>query len=141
VSVLDAGSGQVLNTVSVGKGVLITFDAGFGGLALDETTGRAFVASPGSSVSVLDATSGAVLRTVAAGKLLRTVAVDERDRHVFVADYGGSRVSVLDARSGRIVRTVAVGRSPYALAVDQGTHRVFVANYDGNTVSVLDATR
>jgi YVTN family beta-propeller protein len=125
----------------VGTGVFITFDPGFGGLALDETTGRAFVASPGSSVSVLNATSGAVLRTVVAGKLLRTVAVDERDGRVFVADYGGGSVSVLDAHSGRIVRTVAVGRGPYALAVDQGTHRVFVANYDGGTVSVLDAGR
>lgn len=128
-------------------------------LAVDERTGRVFVAQGDTTLSILDGWQGRVLRTVAVGLLPLAVAVDARTHRVFVAgrapllaadfaemiatSYGRPTgyVSTLDSRSGTLEGTVAVGQEPIALAVDAQRSRVFVANSGSATVSVLDARR
>jgi DNA-binding beta-propeller fold protein YncE len=132
--VLDLARGTTLRTVVVSKP-----DADAQGLAVDETTGRAFVTS-GSAVSVLDATSGSLLRTVRLGAFPVDIAVDTTANRVFVPT-GFGTVSLLDARSGALLRTVHTGGAPDlppAVAVDERTRRVFVAAT--NFVKVLNAS-
>jgi len=101
------------------------------------------------------------LRTVHVGQHPVLVAVDARDRHVFVANAGplagdfvlprgpGS-VSMVDERTGAVLRTVRVGQSPVAIAFDAPTRRVFVLSAgtistaagpasSGGSIAMLDA--
>jgi len=154
VSVLDAASGTVLKAVSVGDAP----DA----LALDERSGRVFVANLGpldvdtgvpsgaGSVSMLDATSGVVLRTVAVGVFPAGLAVDVRSGRVFVLNLGTktglryapgprrSEVSTLDATTGTPVRTTAVGNASGQIGVAATNDRVFIETQRG--IILLDAT-
>ena len=138
VSMLDARSGVVLHTATVGTDP--------GAIAIDTATGRVFVVNALSdSVSVLDAQSGMILNTIPVGVLPVAIAADERTRRVFVVNRTDNSVSVLDARSGTILRVVRVGTSlaaaPSAVAVDPRRGRAFIVNTNDNSVSVLDATR
>lgn len=154
VSILNARTGAVLQTVGVG------FPRD---VAVDERAGRVVVANgaPGT-VSLLDATSGAVLHTLDVGGDPDAVAVDARTSRAFVTgtgtndglyrqlrsigpiraalpdDYG--YVTILDTRSGRVLRTVHVGPSgTKGAAVDGHAGHAFVTNLAGNSVSMLDA--
>jgi len=109
----------------------------------------------------LSGADGALVRTVRVGQHPVLVAVDARDRHVFVANAGplagdfvlprgpGS-VSMVDERTGAVLRTVTVGQSPVAIAFDAPTRRVFVLSAgtistaagpagSGGSIAVLDA--
>jgi DNA-binding beta-propeller fold protein YncE len=97
VSVLDAGSGALLQTIAVGNEPYA--------VAVAERTGHVFILSA-SGVSMLDARSGRVLHSI---KLVaNSVVVDERTNRVFVSDANGM-VDLIDARSGAIVHTPAIG--------------------------------
>lgn len=107
------------------------------GIAVDDRTGRAFVASNlngTGAVTVLDTRTGAAIRTVLSGRNAGAAAVFEPAGRIFITDDQG--VGVLDARTGDVLRTLHVG-FPYVLAVDRRTRRVFAG--DNDTVSVLDA--
>jgi YVTN family beta-propeller protein len=143
VSVLDATSGRLLRTVTVGRGTHL--------LAVHERTGRVFVTNGAdASVSLLDARSGRVLRTIPLGFIPSGIAVDERTDRVFLLTGAPSFqpypttqcappiVSLLDARSGRVLRTVPLGLSAAAIAVDERTGRAFVSDTLDRTVLVLD---
>jgi DNA-binding beta-propeller fold protein YncE len=106
VSMLDARSGALLRTISVGSG-----PAGWnpGPLAVDERTGRVLMAVKGvfvpswpnpqapplftgaGSLDVLDGTSGNVLSTVPLGLAPVSVTLDTRTGRAVVVDAGGTR--------------------------------------------------
>jgi YVTN family beta-propeller protein len=100
VSVLDAHTGTLLRTVSVGKAGWDRPQS-FGGenpvdVVVDQRRGRVYV----------------IDGTPVAGK---------------GTDVRGS-VSMLDARSGQVLRTITVGRAPVGLAMDESTAELFVVN-------------
>jgi DNA-binding beta-propeller fold protein YncE len=81
-------------------------------VAVDERTGRAFVANDdNASVSVLDSHSGAVVRQLAVGPQPRAVALDSATNRAFVINTGDGTVSVVDTRSAAVVRTIHVDTS------------------------------
>jgi DNA-binding beta-propeller fold protein YncE len=108
--------------------LLRTIRTGGGALAVDDRTGRVFVASiDGDSVSMLDAHSGAVLRTI--GRIgIRPLAVDARAGHIFVP--GVRRLGMLDTRTGRLLRTAALTTTTGAvvLTMDEADGRLFVSD-------------
>lgn len=112
-------------------------------IAIDEQTGRAFVAdSGGNTVSVLDTHSGNVLRTVTVGHTPSAIAVDSRTARVFVADYNDFGVSILDARTGAALALISTSFYPSSLVVDERAGRVLVGyggNSGGSGPTVLDA--
>ncbi len=124
VAVLDAASGRLLGTVGVGVHPL--------GLALDERTGRVFVANGGGGVSVLDSATGRLLRTVPGLKGDGALAVDGRAGRVVVAD--GNAVGVLDAGTGALLRVAPLPARACAIAVDSRAGLAVVAG------STLDST-
>jgi DNA-binding beta-propeller fold protein YncE len=83
-----------------------------------------------------------LVATARVGRAPTTLAVDERQEHVFVVNYGllytanthpsphappGS-VSMLDAVTGRVLRTTMVGAYPGPIVVSARTGRAFVAS-------------
>ncbi len=102
------------------------------------TTGRFWNGSESATSRRLNITP---LRTVHVGTNPAIVAVDARDRRVFVANEGAlvadttgetllpvapGSVMMLDEATGRVLRTAPVGQNPVAAAVDMSTRRVFV---------------
>lgn len=158
VSVLDAGSGALLDTLTAG-----TRAGGITQIAVDQRSSRlyvltfpdlqAFRAGHGRLLT-FDARTGVLLHGAPVGPRPGQLAVDEAAGRVFVhnsGDYVGQRssVTVLDSRSGRLIRTVPVGGDG-ALVVDEPTGRVFVSAVLGlspgpltpmtrNIMRVLDA--
>jgi DNA-binding beta-propeller fold protein YncE len=161
VSMLDATTGRLLRSVTIGAG------AGGGcGLAIAPHIGRVFVTNPSGTspvtysapttgtVSILDTTSGALVHSVSLGLSPDAVAVDERTNRAFVLNanlangylpVGPASVSVLDATTGGVLRTVSLparrgqpGAGPFAAVVDEQTGRVIVATAD-HFVDILDA--
>jgi DNA-binding beta-propeller fold protein YncE len=134
VTTLDAHSGRVVRTVTVGDiGTTVAT------VAVDARANRLFVPNVWDrTVSVLDAATGRAVRTVGVGSGLAAVAVDGRRGHAFVAT-GNGTVRMLATRSGRVLRTVTVGLAPTRLAVDERSGRVVVLNDGDNRVNVLDA--
>jgi YVTN family beta-propeller protein len=98
ISVVDTSNGKVLRALSVGAAPVA--------VAVDQSTGRAFVATDDNSVSVLDTESGDVVRTVAVGSLPRAIAVDPQTGRAFVVNTGDNTISVLDTRRAVVLRTV-----------------------------------
>jgi YVTN family beta-propeller protein len=116
-------------------------------MALDERTGRLFVANatlsnpagdPGT-VSVLDVRSGQVLRSVTVGERPEGVVVDQPIGRVFIMNSGSASVSVLDAATGRALQTVPVNLDPTTLVIDQRTERAFA--FGRHDVRVFDIMR
>jgi YVTN family beta-propeller protein len=166
VNTVDAGSGHLLRTVTVGSTPI--------DVAVDSLTGRVCAPNNGANTaSVLDARTGALLRTLTVAPHPATAVVDEQTGRVFVMHGRGSTlgayssfvatfqqvgpvgVTMLDARTGVVLRTLSVGGSvgndtvgwapPTNIAVDMRRGRVFVIDrYDPGSagdgrVGVLDA--
>ena len=158
VRILDAGTGAVVRSVTVGRETTA--------MVVDQRTHHLFVTNglrqmsfntvqvmvnKINTVSMLDTRSGGVLRTLTQAQGLGCVAVDERTGHIFC--FTGSnalhsgQMLMLDTRSGALLRTVPVG-NPAALVVDATASRALVLNQGrldshgqlrgGATLSVLD---
>src|SRR5205085_6231334 len=138
ISVLDALTGQVLHTVTIGASPPLQ-----GGVVVDEASGRAFAissAAHGGLVTVIDSRSGRVARRVRVAGEPTALGVDRSAGRVFVgwvaADETG-RVSMLGAASGQVLRTIAVDAYPRTMAADARTSRMVLVTTSG--VSVLDS--
>lgn len=120
VTMLDAGSAQLLRGVTVGLDP--------SAMAVDQRTGHIFVANgTDGTVSMLDGTTGTVLRIVSVGTGPGAIAIATRARRVFVATQY-TTMTVLDADSGRLLGTIGGLFQPGALAVDNRDDRLFTLN-------------
>jgi len=157
VSMLDARSGAVLHSATVGLGP----QAG----VVDEQLGRVFVISTGpispsgyyqgpGSISTLDAASGAVLRTVPLPCAPTAIVLAQRAGRLFVScqvnPVGEGPLIVLDATTGALPRTLqisAVGLVCHIFPADEQRDRVYIVASQGQpspttyhaVVDVLDA--
>jgi DNA-binding beta-propeller fold protein YncE len=129
LSMLDTASGTLIRLTQVGSGP--------SAVAVDQTTGRAFVAcAADDTVRVLDARSGALVRTITLDAAPSALAVDARRGRVYVASASAGTLSLLDARTGALLRTLRIDPSaslaytlPDALAVDETRDRVYLSTW------------
>jgi len=137
VSILDATTGHVLHTTPV--------DPSPAALAVDQRTGRVFVACDGvpgaeessTAVDVLDAATGTLVATLPLGYASfgpQALAVDEPAGRVYLSMDQG--VEVLDATTGRVIGRVP-GAGGGAIVVDPRRHRAFVIG--GDSITMLDS--
>ncbi|HWE63099.1 MAG TPA: YncE family protein [Chloroflexota bacterium] len=132
ISLLDAASGRVLRTFTLGADLCLCITTPLPG-------GPVFVDDDQKSqLYVLDATSGRLLRTVKIGMDIYDHAVDAHTGRVFlvgappgassgVAPYTGpGRLVVLDGRSGRVVRRLTLSAPPSAVALDARGQRLLL---------------
>jgi serine/threonine protein kinase, bacterial len=108
-------------------------------IAVDSTTGTAYVTNGGdSSLSIVDVASATVRSTVKVGKSPAGVAVDPQRHVAYVVNNGDNSVSVIDTDNATVVDTIVVGGNPWDIAIDGDTGVVFVANQDDGTLSVIE---
>lgn len=131
VSVLDSRTGQLIQTVTVGRGP--------SSVAVNEQTGRLFVANSGyqdgsgshdGSIAVVDTRSGRVLRRTPTAGTPLFVTIDALTGRGVVTVYntsapGAATVYELDARSGQTLRQTTQYRT--VLASDRRTGHIFLA--------------
>jgi len=137
VSVIDSGTGRVIDTVSMGGRV--------SAIAVDVAAGVAYATYPDASmVAMLDTATRKLIGVVGVGGGPGPVAVDPAARAVYVGNREDGTVSVVDPFTREVVDTVTVGEpfdptigfGSWGLAVDPRSGDVYVAN--GHAVSVID---
>jgi YVTN family beta-propeller protein len=109
---------------------------------------RAIVFSPATGkIYAVDTSHNAVdiytdaskqIHRVQAGREPVSVAVNESNGKVYVANSGDGTVSILDGRADAVVGTLPVGSHPYSIAVDSATGNIFVTHTFGSQVSMLN---
>lgn len=117
----------VVHTLSVAQQIV--------GVAVDDRTGRTFVATSGDSgggrVDVLDTASGALLRVLSMPGQPLNIIGDGQGGQVFVETTanGVGRMAVLSARGTGPIRTLPLSVGVYAapLAIDEHAGHLFVA--------------
>jgi YVTN family beta-propeller protein len=67
-----------------------------------------------------------------------SIAVNETNGTVYVANARDGTVTVLDGSSNAVVATVPVGSHPYSIAVNATTGKVYVTHTFGDELSILD---
>lgn len=142
--ILDAGTGRVLRSVSVG--ILAPGQV----LAVDGRRGRAFVLDQGlpgtastgqqARLNVIDDAAGRVLRTISVGltgapSYSQAVAVDVQTGRVFVSNEQDNTVRVFEAATGRPLGTATVDAGARSMVIAERDRQVFLDNGD-----VLDQT-
>jgi YVTN family beta-propeller protein len=132
VSMLDAASGELVATISVG-------DAPVG--AWPGTDGRMYVDNEaGKSISVIDPTARAVVATYALG-FTPALAGIAPNGELWVTDTDNGRLVFLDPANGATRGELATGVGAHAFAF-AGTAKAYVTNQSEGTVTVVDlATR
>ncbi len=136
ISVIDAGSNQVIDTWRAASGNLW-------GLAVDPELSQVYVTVPPnvigdfSGLEVLDATSGLSKGAIATGNRAEMPAVNPRTRHVFVTDSADGTLTAIDGVTLRVLATFPVGRGARDLVIDPDSGRVYVGNTFDGTVSII----
>ncbi|MFG2818647.1 YncE family protein [Kitasatospora sp. NPDC048365] len=113
VSVVDPGTGVVVDSVPVGDGP--------DSVAVSPDGSRVYVTDSGSdTVSVISTRHCAVTATVAVGDGPNSLAVGPGGSQVCVSDFNADTLSVVDTATARATDTVAVGSGPTGVAAARG---------------------
>ena len=121
VRVLDAATGRVLRTISVGhvpRGFSFSPDGAW----------LFVVNSWDDTVTVIDTQSGRVKETWAAGFEPSSVVEDRPGKLLYVADRIGNNVTVLDAATGEEKTTLAAGRGASYLTMSADGSRLYATH-------------
>jgi YVTN family beta-propeller protein len=109
----------------------------------------AYVLNSNGTVSIIAETNGnyTILENIPVGWSPSSIAIDERENMVFVADYGRGKLangtlSILEVkdRNYTSIENITVGNDPQDIAVDQARNLVYIANTGSDTVSVINNT-
>jgi len=108
-------------------------------IALDEFTGKVYVANFGSGiVSVIDAASLAVIAEIEVGTSPSAIAIHPGHRRAYVVNQGSNTVSVINSETDRLETTIEVGIHPRAVVVDPRADKVYVVNHGSASLSAID---
>lgn len=130
VRVIDAGSGDVLKEIGVGKSPAWIVAAPDGG--------RVFVADRESdAVSVIDTHALVVTKTLSIGKAPFALQLSVDGKRLYVANAQGGDLTVFDVENLKKISTVRVGAMPYGVAATQDGRRVLVTNQQSGSVSII----
>ncbi len=124
-------------------GVILT-GAGPSGMALDQRSGRLYVACQAEDeVQVIDVSAAEIIeRTrVFAGDRPREVALTPDGRTLVSVNTGSDSISVFDADPLTRLERIPVGSGPVSLVIDPAGRRVFVFNAISSSISVVDIAR
>jgi YVTN family beta-propeller protein len=109
------------------------------GLTLDENTGTVYVTGIESAALNALSSASAEMTTLPTGEIPCSIAVNENNKRLYVANYGENSVTVLDSKTQHVVATIPVGNHPKSIAIDPTRNLVFVANTHDGTVTVIDS--
>jgi len=122
VSVIDTGTGQVVQTVPV--------SAGPHGMSATPDGRTVYVSGDGSSeVSVIDAATDRVTRKIEVGKTPHGLAMTPDGKLLLVGVYGEDRVALIDTSTQAIVATVPVPK-PHTIAIRPDGKVAYIASQE-----------
>ena len=110
-------------------------------VAVDEASGRVYVALYESNAVGVIEPEGAAMTLLPVGSHPRALALNPAAGRLFVANHGAASVTLIDvlpSQPARVVKTIPVGERPVGLAVERATGRVYVACEGSRTLEVLD---
>ena len=135
VSVIDAATGTVVDTVSVGNGPL--------GVAVNEAGTYVYItnsqANP-ATVSVIDTATNTVSTTItlANGRLGPFgIAISATENKAYVANHDWQRVLVIDTNTNTELPEIIGGSNPFGVAVNSTGAKAYTANSWSNNVTVI----
>lgn len=122
VSVVDAGSGAVLETLAV--------SAGPHGMAITRDGRRVYVSGDGSSaVDVIDTATDKIVKTISVGKAPNGIALTPDDRLLLVTVYGENRLAFVDTATDAVIATTDVPK-PHTVAISPDGRVAYVAQQE-----------
>ena len=132
---VDPSNGAMVANATVGNGA--------GGLVLDPTGGKLYVAQYLSPViSIFDPSTLTLLGTIQLTQCCASQLAIDPAEHVMYASTGSDYVDVVNLASQTLSSTPQVapssGNSTNSIAVDTGTGRVFVSSTPGGSIIELD---
>ena len=131
VTVIQAESGTVLKTLSVGKrprGVTASADGK-----------RVYVANSNSdSLSVVDAAGLSVTGSFPAGRDPEGLTFNREGTLLYVVNENESAVTVIEPAAGRIVKKIEVGTEPETAVASPDGRWIAVSNETSNDVHLID---
>jgi YVTN family beta-propeller protein len=137
VYVVDREREAVLAIEASGKAKVIATGAGPVSIAVNEETGRVYVANAGDkSVTVLDGSTDAVITTAKTAARPYAIAVDPMTDQVYVSNTFSDMLTVVDGKTSA-VRNLKTG-SADALLVDVPRGKLYLLSYESDNLKVLD---
>jgi YVTN family beta-propeller protein len=132
VSMIDAGTMQVVGTVGLGSpgthDLVLTRD-GKTLFATNLATGR---------LSLIDTTQGAVVASLTTGNRCHSVALTNDERHLWVVNIGDNNISIVDVSSLRILGTIPVGKMPGHIRFSKDGQYAYVTLQGEDSVEVVE---
>jgi YVTN family beta-propeller protein len=152
ISIVDSGTGQVVQTIPVGKRPR--------GIHVSRDGARVFVALSGSpiggpnvkdedlppadkkadGIAVVDATTGRFLEKIASGSDPEQFSLTSDERFLYVSNEDEGQASVVDLPAKAVVATIKVGIEPEGVATTPDGSRVYVTSETTSEVHVIDTT-
>lgn len=140
--------GDDVNVYS-GENIVATISVGAapGGVAVDATTNKIYVANSGSNnVSVIDGATNSVVATIADPKAVApvAVAVNPVTDTIYVANSQSNNLTVINGATNSVTATIPLATSPSGLDVDPQTNFIYIANAgnsqtgDPGNITVID---
>ena len=124
---------KILNTYS------LPGDGGWDYLALDQPTGRLFIAHA-SVTQVVDKTNGQLLAQIPNTPGVHGIAFDQEHQKAFISCGRDTSVMIVHLKTLQLIERVHVtGANPDAIVYDKWSKKVFVFNHSGQNATVLDA--
>jgi YVTN family beta-propeller protein len=107
-------------------------------IVYSSTSGKIYAVDTGHhGVDIYTAGAGRP-RRVTVGSEPVSIAVNNSNGKVYVANAGDGTISVLDPESNAVVATIPVGLHPYSIGADPTTGNVFVTHTFGDQISLID---
>ena len=152
VTVLDADSAAVIETIAIGKrprGLKLTADGSRLYVAVsglpkcppsvpDEECAKLERDLKADGIAVVDTATHQVVKVLHAGSDPEQFALSRDGKRLFVANEDSATLSVVDVANGTVVQRVPVGREPEGVAVTPDGRWVLVTNESDNSVSIID---
>src|ERR1044072_5300170 len=152
VTVRDAASGTVVETIAIGKrprGLKLTADGSRLFVAVsglpkcppsvpDEECAKLERDLKADGIAVVDTATRKIVQVLHAGSDPEQFAVSRDGKKLFVANEDAATMSVVDVASGAVVQRVPVGREPEGVAVTPDGRWVLVTNESEDSVSIID---
>jgi len=152
VTVLDAESGALIETIAIGKrprGLKVTPDGSRLFVAVsglpkcppsvpDEECAKLERDLKADGIAVVDTATHKILQVLHAGSDPEQFALSRDGRRLFVANEDTASMTVVDIASGSVLQRVSVGREPEGVALTPDGRWVLITNESDNSVSVID---
>ncbi len=114
-------------------------DGGWDYLALDQPTGRLFIAHA-SVTQVVDKTNGQLLAEIPNTQGVHGIVFDQENQKAFISCGRDTSVMIVNLKTLQLIEKVYVtGEKPDAIVYDAFSKKVFVFNHTGQNATVIDA--